>query len=77
MIELEADHFDEQLTRAVATRADMLQRQGIDGALAYSRDVVRQIKHEQACAQAHDQAGIAIKALVCIVAVCIWFAWFA
>lgn len=82
MIELESATFDEQLERAVtpqevvqavATRAAMLRRQGIDSDLAYSRDIVQQIKHEQACERAHQRAAIAIKALIVCALIGLYF----
>ena len=84
-IELEDYGYDDQLARAVkvdqqapagqaaANRAAMLRRQGIDGGLAYSANVVRQIEHEQACERAHQRAERAIKALIVCVLVGLYF----
>ena len=77
MMELEADTFDEQLTRAVATRAAMLQRQGIDSALAYNHNVVREIEHELACQRAHETTERVIKVLILCVAAGLYFGFLA
>jgi hypothetical protein len=93
MLELESPDFDEQLTRAVApvryqatrpevaqaqaTRAAMLNRQGINGDLAYSERVVQELtatyERERTDRMLARWCGVAVLALVLVA----YFGWLA
>ena len=74
---LELSHPDADVREAVATRAAMLERQGIDGALAYSHSIVSQIQHEQDCERAHQLAERAVRVILLLVILGCYFGWLA
>lgn len=65
------------VAEAVATRAAMLERQGIDPALAYSRDVVRELELQQIAQRSDELAERWVRGLFIFVLLGIYFGWLA
>ena len=88
MIEISASQADQHIkhkrwaeprdvAQAVATRAAMLERQGIDPGLAYSADIVRQIELQQTARRSDEIAERFIVGLFVVVLLGIYFGFLA
>lgn len=74
---LELSHSDAAVKQEVLTREEYLRRQGIDGALAYSPEVVRELELQQIAQRSDELAERAIRGLFVLVLLGIYFGWLA